>query len=175
MMRVGSRHGGALLALGLMLALGACTTTATPYQPADGRFGYSEQQIEDNRYRVSFAGNQATPRQTVENLLLYRAAELTLARGDDHFTVVDRGIEASGTGGGTLYPSVGVGVGSGGNTSFGVGLSTIFGGYGGGATSYTAYADILTFPGPKPADDPQSYDAHELVRRLQPEVMAQGG
>lgn len=173
MIEAGPRH--RMLALGLMLALGACTTVSTAYQPANGGFGYSEQQIEENRYRVSFAGNAATPRQTVENLLLLRAAELTLARGDDYFTVVNRGVEATGTGGGTVYPSVGVGVGSGGNTAFGVGVSTIFGGYGGGATSYTAFADILTFPGTKPEGDPHSYDADELVRRLQPEAMAVDG
>lgn len=174
-MRARSRVGGGLVALALVVALGACTTAPTAYQAANGGFGYDEQQIEDNRYRVSFAGNEATPRQTVENMLLYRAAELTLARGDDYFTVVDRGLEASGGGGGRVSPAVGVGVGSGGSTSFGVGLSTIFGGYGGGAARYTAYADILTFPGTKPADDPQSYDAHDLVRRLQPEAAALGG
>ena len=54
----------------------ACMTT-TPYQPLKGGEGYSEQRIESNRYTVRFFGNAQTPRQTVENYLLYRAAELS--------------------------------------------------------------------------------------------------
>jgi hypothetical protein len=42
------------------------------------RAGYSDQQIESNRFRVSFAGNSLTARETVERYLLYRAAELTV-------------------------------------------------------------------------------------------------
>ena len=56
-------------------------------------YGYSEQQIEDNRYWVRFAGNQRTPAATVQNYWLYRIAELTLDHGYDYFTVVDRNLE----------------------------------------------------------------------------------
>ena len=105
-------------ALGLVLA--ACAGKPTPYQPAQGGFGYSEQQTEENRYRVSFAGNSATSRQTVEDYLLYRAAELTVQTGHDWFQVVDRNTvqEYSGNGG---SPAFGVGVGGG--SDVGVGLS----------------------------------------------------
>lgn len=74
------------------LALAACST-ATPYQPLGTRGasgGYASQQIEDNRYRVSFTGNQLTSRERVENYLLYRAAELTVQQGYDGFTIVQR-------------------------------------------------------------------------------------
>ena len=74
------------------LALAACTT-ATPYQPIGTRGasgGYASQQIEDNRYRVSFAGNQFTSRERVENYLLYRAAELAVQQGYNGFTIVQR-------------------------------------------------------------------------------------
>ena len=75
------------------LALAACATP-TPYQPASGsgfyRNGYSDQQIEPNRYQVSFAGNSLTSRETVERYLLYRAAQLTLERGYDYFIMADR-------------------------------------------------------------------------------------
>jgi len=67
-------------------ALSACATE-TAYQPAgpnsDG--GYREQQIESNRVRISFSGNSLTDRETVENYLLFRAAELTVDR-----SVLDR-------------------------------------------------------------------------------------
>lgn len=70
------------------LAVAACAT-ATPYQPLRGSSGgFSEQRIEANRYRVSFTGNEYTSRQRVENYLLFRAAELTVANGYDSFTIV---------------------------------------------------------------------------------------
>lgn len=73
--------------------LAGCTT-ATPYQPLGAptgvRGGFSEQQIERNRFRVSFSGNELTSRERVENYLLFRAAELTVQQGFDSFTLVDR-------------------------------------------------------------------------------------
>ena len=78
------------LIVSLSLLLAACAGKPTPYQAAQGGFGYSEQQTEENRYRVSFAGNSASSRQTVEDYLLYRAAELTVQTGHDWFQVFDR-------------------------------------------------------------------------------------
>ena len=77
------------------LALVACAT-ATPYQPLGTRGasgGFAEQRIENNRYRVTFVGNSYTSRARVENYLLYRAAELTVASGYDSFTIVARDTE----------------------------------------------------------------------------------
>lgn len=66
-----------------LLLVGACATGPTPYQlrSADGEHGYSDQALERDRVRVVFRGNFLTTRETVENYLLYRAAELTLQRG----------------------------------------------------------------------------------------------
>ena len=71
----------ALLSGLVLLGMLAGCAQPTPYQPATEGYGHSEQQIEDNRYRVSFAGNDLTPADTVQNYLLYRAAELTLGKG----------------------------------------------------------------------------------------------
>lgn len=77
-------------ALAALAILGACAT-ATPYQAAtDAQRGYADQQIESNRWQLSFAGNSLTDRQTVETYLLYRAAELTDLEGYDYFSVVQR-------------------------------------------------------------------------------------
>lgn len=74
--------------------LAACETGPTPYQAADaGQMGYSETRIESDRYRISFKGNSLTDRETVENYLLYRAAETTLQNGYDTFTVVNRDLD----------------------------------------------------------------------------------
>lgn len=83
----------ALTLLAAAAALSGCATP-TPYQPLGAptgvRGGFSDQRIERNRFRVSFAGNQFTARQRVENYLLFRAAELTVQQGYDGFTMVDR-------------------------------------------------------------------------------------
>ena len=77
-----------------LIALTGCATTSTPYQPiatsnaAAG--GYSEVRLAADRYRVTFAGNTYTSRDTVEGYLLYRAAELARDNGYDWFTIVDR-------------------------------------------------------------------------------------
>jgi hypothetical protein len=154
--------------LGLLLA--ACAGGPTPYQQARDGYGYSEQRIEENRYRVSFAGNSATSRQTVEDYLLYRGAELTVQTGHDWFEVVHRNTmqDYSSFGG---SPQMGLGVGSGGD--FGVGLSfPVLGG--GGAARYTADMDILVHDGEKPQQNPDAYDAFAVISRLQPKVLAGG-
>ena len=88
--------GVATAAILAVATLSACAT-ATPYQPniavQPGRpapGGFSELRIEPDRYRVSFAGNSLTSRETVESYLLYRAAELTAAQGYDWFMIADR-------------------------------------------------------------------------------------
>ena len=46
--------------------------------------------LDDTHFRVSFSGNDVTSREQVETYLLYRAAELTSAKGFDWFEMVDR-------------------------------------------------------------------------------------
>ena len=83
----------AVIAAAAVLSIAACATP-TPYQasgPETGsRYGYAEEPIERDRFRVSFSGNLLTDRETVETYMLYRAAELTLQNGYDHFLVADR-------------------------------------------------------------------------------------
>ncbi len=96
--------------------LSACATT-TPYQPASkpGAFdGFTQTLIENDRARVSFAGNSLTQRETVENYLIFRAAELALERGYDHFTLEERDTEAK-----TRLSSTGTGFNSGFGSPFG--------------------------------------------------------
>lgn len=101
---------GAVAAAGA-LALAGCET-ATPYQPlyaAHGQAsgGFSEQQVEANRWRVTFAGNSLTSRERVERYLLFRAADITVGQGFDWFTTLDRNTDKKSsfynTGGGFGY------------------------------------------------------------------------
>lgn len=85
-----ARAFGVAAALGAATALAGCMG-ATPYQPAtaaDNQFGYASEQLAGDRYRVMFSGNDVTSRETVEEYLLYRAAELTQQNGYDGFYIV---------------------------------------------------------------------------------------
>lgn len=78
------------------IVLTACAT-ATPYQPASepGAYdGFSQQMIEADRARIAFAGNSLTKRDTVENYMLFRAAETAVERGFDWFELQERDLEA---------------------------------------------------------------------------------
>ena len=79
-------------------ALAACET-ATPYQPLSPgnqtSGGYAEVKLNDDLWRVTFAGNSLTSRDTVEHYLLYRAAELTVNQGYDWFQEAHRDTNAS--------------------------------------------------------------------------------
>ena len=74
----------------VFLGLGGCATQ-TPYQPAEkrGAVGYTETQLTNNRYRVTFTGNSSTPAETVKDYALLRAAELTLQQGYDWFQLAN--------------------------------------------------------------------------------------
>ena len=87
-----------LMASALFLGLAACAQPAA-YQPAerDNGPGYTDQRLADNRYRVTFTGNGATRRETVENFLLLRAAEVTRDAGFAWFAFDDRDTEAKTT------------------------------------------------------------------------------
>jgi hypothetical protein len=162
-----------VLSLAIFGLLVACKGHPTPYQPAVDGYGYSEQRLEDNRYRVIFAGNDHTKADTVQNYLLYRAAELTLNHGYDYFTVVERTLDRS-----TRYS------GSSSTSELG-GYVTEDGDYVSGSFfstysadpfhSYKAYADMVMFKGEKPASDVHAYDARSVLRQLSPSIAAAPG
>lgn len=51
----------------------------------DHSTGYTDLKIDQNRYRVTYTGNSDTPRTTVENFLLLRAAQVTQQAGAAYF------------------------------------------------------------------------------------------
>ena len=77
-----------LLTVLVAAGLAACATP-TPFEPAKGTgYGFADQKIEQNRFRISFRGNSLTTKEQVESALLLRAAQVTLEQGYDHFIVV---------------------------------------------------------------------------------------
>lgn len=157
-------------ALAWISLLAACAAP-TPYQPVDGGYGYGQQQLEDNRYRITFAGNADTPRETVQNYLLFRAAEVTLESGHDYFTMVGQDVERSTRYFGTFDPAFPYY----GRAAFTRGYPYGLVGAGSYTThpidNYSAFADILVSKGEKPADDVNAYDARDVIERLRPLVV----
>lgn len=76
------------------LLLAACSAPQPSlYAPLAGRDGYAEESIGKGLYRITFQGNAVTSKERVQNYCLYRAAELTLAQGEERFAVHDKQTE----------------------------------------------------------------------------------
>ncbi|PHS77868.1 MAG: hypothetical protein COB56_01260 [Robiginitomaculum sp.] len=113
----------------LSVGLSGCVNGPTAYGPAQGSsLGFASQQIESNRFHVSFTGRNADE---AHNLALLRAAELTKGEGFSHFRVIGSGVDHQSQSGSPVTTSVGIGIGSGSRrghygrgsrTSIGVGI-----------------------------------------------------
>lgn len=173
----------AILAAGAALLLVACATS-TPYGPASGKnpYGFSDQKIEDGRYRIVFRGNSSTTRETVETFLLYRAAELTLENGFDYFIVSEQDTEAnkrySTTADPAFYGRYYYGYGpyccAFPYYAYGWGWGSAFDDYSTREyTRYTAIAFVSMHKGQKPADNPEAFDARSVMENLRAYVVSQ--
>lgn len=160
--------------LGALTVLTACATP-TPYQPAVGsRWGYEEMQIERNRFRVSFGGNSLTDRETVENYLLYRAAELTVQQGYDHFILVNRATDEDSRVVGMRRDPFFRGSRLGMRYAYyhpRWGWRSMYDPFWDDVNyreinRYEASAEIVFGRGPKPANDPGAFNAREVIRNL---------
>jgi len=149
-----------LSAVAIALALAACATAPTRFQPATGpgAVGYSELRIEPGRYRVIFQGGPGAPAAQVQDYALLRAADLALAEGADWFRVTGRSVEQTGYSGSSLSFGVG-GATFGSHSAAGVGVSSgvpISGG-----ASLAATLEVLIGRGPRPPGT-EVYDAHAV-------------
>lgn len=184
-----------LIALAATVGLSACATTTTksgptPYQAAaTGKFGFTDQRIEANRFRITFDGNTKTTRQQVEDSLLLRAADVTIDNGYDWFEIAQRATDPK------TYsrPRMGSRWAFGG----GIGYSsfrTFHPRYGWVSyydpfwsngfydpffdrfdteeiTRFQATAEIILGKGPKPADRAEAYDARDVKANLGPRIV----
>ena len=162
-----ARRISTIVAAALLLA--ACATPAA-YQPRQGGSGtgYSDEQLAANRWRVTFTGNSATKRQTVENYLLLRAAEVALKTGYHWFVFDSRDTEAK-----TTYQSDFDGwPGWHGRGRYW--HSWPYGGWGAGVdsarpiTSYEAYAEIVLLTEAQAKAEPRAMQAEDVIAHLGP-------
>lgn len=156
----------------LLLGLGGCATTPV-YQAANGsNFGYLDQKIEDDHYRISYNGDASTPRATVENFLLYRMSEVTLEQGFDYFIVIDSDTECH-----TKYIETVDGEPCHYYRPYGAAFPYHGYGYICDSTTrtyeskrYEAVAFISLFNGEKPSDNAFAFDARTVASNLESEV-----
>jgi hypothetical protein len=146
------------------LLTAACATPA-PYGPAmrAGAQGFSEQRIENDRYRITYRSHGDPMR--AQDLALRRAAELALANGSDWFTITS-GYVDPGRPDANGRPSVSIGAGSSSwgryrSSGVGVGLGFSFGG--GEAT--TSSIEVRLGRGTRP-DDPRAYSARDVLENV---------
>lgn len=74
-----------ILSLLLALTLTAC---ATPYQPEGFSGGYSETQLDTDKFKVNFRGNAIIQSDVVNDYALLRASELALNNGFNYFEIL---------------------------------------------------------------------------------------
>lgn len=162
------------------LGLAAACTTVTPYQPIGNSGGFTDQELDNGRFRVTFEGNSQTELATIENYVLYRAAEITLEEGGDYFVVLDSNTEAmrrfitTGTSFGRGFGRRGFFYGHGFHNRFDSGFGRGFGSS--HATtrerrSYTVGAIIDVRRGDKPSGEGASYDARQIIDNLNPSLV----
>ena len=204
-MRFGRKAVLAAIASSTLMVAGCATETT--YRPATGqgfsRTGFSERQVEPDRFLVSFAGNSVTARDTVERYLLFRAAELTLQQGNDYFLMANRDTDlqsrtySTGFGGGGFgfgglggywgpawsFYGRGYGWRRFGYGGLGYGGFGGFGGFGGAFGNnfdvrtidrYEATAEIVMRKGPIPRDNLRAFNARAVADSIGPSVVLPG-
>ncbi|HWA70317.1 MAG TPA: hypothetical protein VG821_10860 [Rhizomicrobium sp.] len=182
-MTVFQRHFRPLLGVAAASLVLAGCMQPTPYAPRmEGqRTGYTDRALTANRYRVTFTGNSATPRETVESYLLLRAAEVTRAAGYDNFMFDTRNTRAHHTV--TAIPEgPGPYWGAGWGRRGGFGYWGGFGGWGGYGfgydptvdvvvrTNYQAYAEIVMLTPDQAAREPRALSASDVIAHIGPQA-----
>lgn len=152
----------------LLTGLAGCATPA-PYAPRGPgqQTGYTDRELAPNRWRVTFTGNSVTPREQVENDLLLRAAEVTLASGHSHFLFDTRDTRAQTNV--TAFPDYRPdpfwGFGwrfrpAFGYDPFGPEVDIVT------TTRYQAYAEIVTLNGDQAKNEPRAVDAQAVIQNV---------
>ena len=161
----------------VIITIGLLVGCATPYQRRGFLGGYSDTQVDSNTFLVEFEGNAHTSRETVEIYFLYRCAELTAESSEDYFILEGKDVEAmqnlmTTPGQYTSYTTYVNPPTS--TTEPTVVRATTTGTYYPpetlASTTYTVRATVKIFNGSKPSDNPNAYEAREVLRYLEPRI-----
>lgn len=178
LMSFGARALPLPLSMALAAFLLAGCMTPSPYAPRmEGQqTGYTDRALTQNRYRITFTGNTATPRETVESYLLLRAAEVTRAAGYTNFVFDTRNTKANHSYQTVPYgpPDPYWGGGWGRRGGFGY-----WGGWGFAydpmvdvvvRTNYEAYAEIVLLTPDQATKEPRAMNASDVIAHIGPEA-----
>lgn len=164
-----------LISLATATLLTACATGPTAYGPAQGRgLGFSAQQIEKDRFQVSFTGRNIDE---ARNLALLRAAEVTQQYGFTHFRVVGSDTRGNENRRSPVSSSIGIGIGSGGyrrgtstNVGIGIGINDVARALQG--NKVTASLEII-LGGVVGSGGDNVYEAESIIGSLRPKVFTE--
>lgn len=78
-----------LISLAVFFLQGCGTSYQTSYQSDSFSGGYSDSQLDENVFKVSFRGNGSTRRDRVADFTLLRSAELAIQNGYNYFVIID--------------------------------------------------------------------------------------
>jgi hypothetical protein len=151
------------------LAVSACAPEQPYFGPrdADHSTGYTDEKLDQNRFRVTYSGSSATARETVENFLLLRAAQVTAQAGSGYFMFDMRDTKTH-----TTYFSDFPGWG-GGPRFGGYWHSWAYDGFDNEVetrpvTRFQAYAEIVLLTEAQASKEPRAINAQSIIQRLGP-------
>lgn len=157
-----SRILAAAAALSLTALAGCETAPVYQAQGDHGGQGYADKQLAENRFRVSYHGSSATSRETVEDFLLRRSAEVTLNAGYSWFVFDHRDTKTR-----TRYISDFTGPAWAGYGwywhSWDFGPTEIT-----SISNYTAYAEIVVLKDDQASREPRALKAQDVLAHLGP-------
>lgn len=162
----------------LVLSIFIVAACSTPYQERGLFGGVSATQIDETTLRVTGRGNAYTDPATIQDYVLLKAAEETVAHGYDMFLIVDT--QSSQKMGAVMTPGTSRSVTTGSASAYGYGNYAY--GVGSATTTTTHYpgqtflyskprTDIVVkmLKGAKPADAPAGlFVAEEVIKYLRP-------
>lgn len=159
------------------IAMGAasCATGPTQYSPSPaGKYGFHTGQIEEDRFQVGFTGRSA---HEARDLVLLRAAEITLEQGYDRFRVIGSDLHGNENQGSPVSTSIGFGLGSGGyhrrsrtNIGIGIGIHDVARALNGNKMTASLEIRLLKGIGASNAKDDDTYNAKHILNAIGPKV-----
>jgi hypothetical protein len=162
---------GGLAVLIVALTLWGCVSGPPYYGPKQTgqQVGYTDQRLDQNRYRVTYSGDTATARERVEDFLLLRAAQVTSQSGYTFFVFDTRDTKAR-----TSYYSSFTGWGD----RAGFGWRPFGGPYDEDGvsrpiTAFDAYAEIVMLTDAEAAKEPRAIKAQSILERLGSTIASQ--
>jgi hypothetical protein len=151
----------------LLGMLAACAEEPAYFGPIgpDHATGYTDQQFDQTHFRITYTGNSATPRVTVENFLLLRSAQVTLGAGYAAFLFETRDTKTK-----TTYFSTFTGwPGWGGMGWYGWRGGPVDGeSESRPITRYEAYAEIVLLTADQAKAEPRALNAQSVLDHLVP-------